>query len=251
VRDRAAHLVGELRTELASAASGERLREGLTVVIAGPPNAGKSTLINALARREAAIVSSMPGTTRDAIEVHLDLNGIPLTIIDTAGLRASDDPIEAIGMARTKARAGEADLVLWLSEASAPVPPDVKTRAKIWSIYTKWDLVSGASCTSKDHLWISAQTGAHMDLLIARLTDFARDATGGGEGALVTRERHRRALEIAAQALTHAQDNALVAPPELLAEDIRHAIRALEKLVGRIDVEDVLGEIFSRFCIGK
>ncbi len=96
---------------------------GLTVVIAGPPNAGKSTLINALARREAAIVSAIPGTTRDAIEVHLDLNGIPLTVIDTAGLRASEDPIEAIGMARTKARAASADLVLWLSEASAPVPP--------------------------------------------------------------------------------------------------------------------------------
>lgn len=251
VLSRISAMRADLDNELAAASAGERLRDGLTVVIAGPPNAGKSTLINALARREAAIVSPIPGTTRDAIEVHLDLNGIPLTVIDTAGLRASDDPIEAIGMARTKTRAAHADLVLWLSEASAPVPPQVETTAKIWPIYTKWDFVADGGRTPKDHLWISAATGAHMDLLMTKLAAFAQDATGGGEGALVTRERHRRALEAAREALAKAQKDGLAAAPELLAEDLRVALRALERLIGRIDVEDVLGEIFSRFCIGK
>jgi tRNA modification GTPase len=196
-------------------------------------------------------VSAIPGTTRDAIEVHLDLKGVPLTLIDTAGLRASEDPIEAIGMARAKARAADADLVLWLSEAPAPAAPEIETSATLWPISTKSDLATADKATAKDRFAISATTGANMDALVARLAIFAQEATGGGEGALVTRERHRRALEVAAQALTHAHDNALIAAPELLAEDLRQAIRALEKLVGRIDVEDVLGEIFSRFCIGK
>jgi tRNA modification GTPase len=166
-------------------------------------------------------------------------------------LRASDDPIEAIGMTRTKQRAAQADLVLWLSEASAPAAPAVETMAKVWPIYTKWDLVADGGRTPKDHLWISAATGAHLDLLMAKLAAFAQAATGRGEGALVTRERHRRALETAQEALAKAQKDGLAAAPELLAEDLRAGLRALERLIGRIDVEDVLGEIFSRFCIGK
>lgn len=247
-----AALTQQLAAELAAARAGERLREGLVVVIAGPPNAGKSTLINALARREVAIVSPLPGTTRDAIEVHLDLQGLPVTLIDTAGLRDSPDPIEAIGMARTKARAGEADLILWLSEAAAPVAPNLDAGAEIWPVLTKLDLlVADAAETAPNRLRISASSGQNLDLLVVRLAEFAAATTGGGEGGLITRERHRHAITAALAALQGAQIEALTRAPELLAEDLRRAIRALESLIGRIDVEDVLGEIFSRFCIGK
>ncbi len=248
-------LIAQLEDALAAGSAGERLRDGLIVVIAGPPNAGKSTLLNALARREAAIVSSIPGTTRDAIEVHLDLNGLPLTLIDTAGLRESEDPIEAIGIARTKARAGEADLILWLSEAAAPAPAAIAAGVEIWPVFTKTDLLDrdgeNGSGSPQGEIWLSAASGENMDLLLARLTEFAKAATGGGEGALITRERHRRAMAAALAALEHAQAEHLFEAPELLAEDLRCAIRALESLIGKIDVEDVLGEIFSRFCIGK
>ncbi|MGB8278769.1 MAG: tRNA uridine-5-carboxymethylaminomethyl(34) synthesis GTPase MnmE [Methylovirgula sp.] len=250
-----ASLATALRKELAAGRAGERLREGLVVVIAGPPNAGKSTLLNALARREAAIVSAIPGTTRDAIEVHLDLNGLPLTLIDTAGLRESQDPIEAIGIARTKAKAGEADLILWLSDAAAPEPPAIAAEVKIWPVFTKLDLLEpdgrDGSASLHGEIRLSAASGENMDLLLARLTEFAKAATGGGEGALITRERHRRAMAAALAALEHAQAEQFFAAPELLAEDLRCAIRALERLIGKIDVEDVLNEIFSRFCIGK
>ncbi len=246
-----ASLIGQLERELAAAQAGERLREGLIVVIAGPPNAGKSTLLNALARREAAIVSPIPGTTRDAIEVHLDLAGLPLTLIDTAGLRESQDPIEAIGIARTKAKAGEADLVLWLSEAASPASPAIAAEVEIWPVFSKLDLFEGKSPDDRDGLWLSAASGENMDLLLARLTEFAKAATGGGQGALITRERHRRAMTAALAALGRAHEEHIFAAPELLAEDLRCAVRALESLIGKIDVEDVLGEIFARFCIGK
>lgn len=248
-------LIAQLEDALAAGRAGERLREGLVVVIAGPPNAGKSTLLNALARREAAIVSAIPGTTRDAIEVHLDLNGLPLTLIDTAGLRESQDPIEAIGIARTKAKAGEADLILWLSDAAAPEAPAIAAEVEIWPVFTKLDLLErdGKNGSGSPHgeIWLSAASGENMDLLLARLTEFAKVATGGGEGALITRERHRRAMAAALAALERADQEHVFEAPEFLAEDLRCAIRALESLIGKIDVEDVLGEIFSRFCIGK
>lgn len=244
----------QLADALATAPAGERLREGLTIVIAGPPNAGKSTLLNTLARRDVAIVSAVPGTTRDAIEVHLDLAGLPLTLIDTAGLRESPDPIEAIGIARAKARAAEADLILWLAEAAAPrAPADFGNGIEVWPVFTKTDLARNPKQISpnRDELRLSAASGENMDLLLARLTEFAKTATGGGAGGLLTRERHRRAMAAALAALEQAQAEHLVDGPELLAEDLRCAIRALESLIGKIDVEDVLGEIFSRFCIGK
>lgn len=251
-----ASLVDALRRELAAASAGERLREGLVVVIAGPPNAGKSTLLNALARREAAIVSPIPGTTRDAIEVHLDLAGLPLTLIDTAGLRDSEDPVEAIGIERTKVRAAQADLILWLSVAAAPEAPAAFGKGiEIWPVFTKMDQFERtglqAELGSRDGFSLSAATGENMDLLLARLTEFAKSATGGGQGALLTRARHRRSMAAALVALEKAREEHLRETPELLAEDLRCAIRALESLIGKIDVEDVLGEIFSRFCIGK
>lgn len=239
-------LQAEIRAELAAAPAGERLRDGITIVIAGPPNAGKSTLINVLARRDVAIVSDVPGTTRDAIEVHLDLGGLPVTVIDTAGLHAAQDRIEVLGIARTQARAAAADLVLWLSDVQAP--STIQTTAPIWPIATKSDLRPGAD--PGQGLEISAATGANMDRLIARLTDFAGAATRGGEGALITNARHRQAMTKASEALERVLSGTTAAP-ELLAEDLRAAIRALESLIGRIDVEEVLGEIFARFCIGK
>ncbi|MGH6818349.1 MAG: tRNA uridine-5-carboxymethylaminomethyl(34) synthesis GTPase MnmE [Methylovirgula sp.] len=239
----------DLEAALAMGRAGERLRDGLVVVIVGPPNAGKSTLLNALARREAAIVSPLPGTTRDAIEVRLDLAGVPVTLIDTAGLRAAREVIEQIGIDRARAKAEAADLVLWLSEAGAPAPHEFPADARVWPILTKIDLQPGYS-SPEDAIALSAATGENLGVLVDRLVDFARTAVGGGEPALITRERHRKAFAAAAGALRRAKAG-IDDPVELLAEELRTAVRALEILIGRIDVEDVLGEIFARFCIGK
>jgi tRNA modification GTPase len=238
---------------LAQGRAGERLRDGLVVVIAGLPNAGKSTLLNALARRKAAIVSHIPGTTRDMIEVHLDIEGLPFTLIDTAGLRPSSDEIESIGIALARKKAETADLVLWLSEAAAPCPPDLGTAAEVWRIFTKSDLLDAGALEKHDNpteLFLSAATGANLDHLIKRLAGFARAATGEGRFALITRERHRLAFEAAAKALSSLLDER-DAPVEITAEYLRAAAHALESLIGRVDVEEVLGEIFMRFCIGK
>ncbi|MGO9007560.1 MAG: tRNA uridine-5-carboxymethylaminomethyl(34) synthesis GTPase MnmE [Beijerinckiaceae bacterium] len=243
----------DLRAQLSMGRAGELLRDGLVVVIAGPPNVGKSTLLNALARRKAAIVSAVPGTTRDAIEVHLDIEGLPLTLIDTAGLRPSADEIEAIGMGLARKKAETADLVLWLSEAAAPSAPDLETKAEVWPIFTKADLFDrqASVVARKDSgLFLSAATGENLDLLIKRLGGFARVATAQGQNALITRERHRLALAAAAAALS-AVVEATDAPVEIIAEHLRAACRALESLIGRVDVEDILGEVFARFCIGK
>jgi tRNA modification GTPase len=239
----------DIEAALASGRAGERLRDGLIIVVAGPPNAGKSTLFNALAHREAAIVSPIAGTTRDAIEVHLDIAGCPVTLIDTAGLHESQDSVEKIGIGRARARAEAADLVLWLSEAKAPASHGFPPTAKVWPILTKIDLHSGRAAAEGEAA-LSAATGENLDLLIDRLAAFARAATGAGERALITRERHRKAFEAAAAALQRV-DKGLHGPVELLAEELRAAIRALEILIGRVDVEMVLGEIFARFCIGK
>jgi tRNA modification GTPase len=247
-----APVLSELRAELVMGRAGERLRDGLVVVIAGPPNAGKSTLLNALTRRQAAIVSAIPGTTRDTIEVPLDIEGLPLVLIDTAGLRPSTDEIESIGMGLARKKAESADLVLWLSEAAAPCAPDLETKAEVWRLFTKADLLTKAlpDLSDSDVLLLSAATGKNLDLLIRRLAGFAASATGQGRLALVTRERHRRAFEAAAAALSALlQDKD--APIEITAEYLRAAARALESLIGRVDVEEVLGEIFTRFCIGK
>ncbi len=250
-----APLQGALRTELDAARSGERIREGLTIVIAGPPNAGKSTLLNALARREAAIVSPEAGTTRDPIEVHLDLCGCAAVLIDTAGLRESRDPIEKIGVARAYERAKSADLVLWLSEAGAPcaIPQSVRS-AEVWPIFTKCDLApASGEALGQDEprgLEISAETGKNLSLLVARLGEFAQTASGDGHAGLITRARHRRAFQEAEEALTRVLSDP-AGPVELIAEDLRAASFALQRLTGLIEAEDILGEIFSRFCIGK
>jgi tRNA modification GTPase len=244
-----APVVKALHAELAAAKAGEIVREGLTIVIAGRPNAGKSTLLNALLRRDFAIVSAIPGTTRDALEAHLDLSGFRVTLIDTAGIREAEDEVEQIGVARTSARARAADLVLWLSECAAPDdPPQNFTDAAVWKVSTKTDLHKDASISGR--LAISATTGENLDLLLTKITDFAAARTLNGCGGLITRERHRAAFAASAEALSRILDNP-DASVEIIAEDLRLARFSLERLTGAIDVEDILGDIFGRFCIGK
>jgi tRNA modification GTPase len=234
-----------IAAQLVYAERGAKLREGLVVTIAGPPNVGKSTLLNALAGREVAIVSAYAGTTRDPIEVELDLGGIALRLIDTAGLRPTDDPVEREGIRRAEARARSADLVLWLQEdgATRPVPPGL---GAAWIIATKVDCTP-VPLGAADHR-ISAQSGEGLRDLLSALQNFAVEATAGAETALVTHLRQRMALEAALRALAGVVSGRDI---ELMAEDLRAAIRSLERIVGRIDVEQVLGTIFARFCIGK
>jgi tRNA modification GTPase len=237
----------EIQETLAASAQSERLREGLQVAIAGPPNAGKSTLLNRLARREAAIVSPHAGTTRDAIEVHLDLDGYPVTLIDTAGLRETRDPVEQEGVRRARARAEAADLVLWMCESDNDVPP-LADGAPLWVIRNKIDLVSAPAKGAG--FAISAATGQGVGELVGALVDFARDFFGGGEAALVSRARHRSLLAETVEALERAGQR-VEEGEEIVAEDLRIAIHALGRLLGRVDVEEILDSIFREFCIGK
>jgi tRNA modification GTPase len=238
----------EIDVELARAGAGERLREGFVVVIAGPPNAGKSTLLNAFARREVAIVSPHAGTTRDAIEVHCDLGGLPVTFVDTAGLRDASDPVEQEGIALTRRRARDADLVLWLA---APDTADLGAEvfgAPVVAVATKRDLGLAAGRAS---YFVSGLTGEGLDALVEEVRGRAEaDLTGGGDG-VITRERHRRAFEDVAVALTRAKDAHRAGHDELAAEDLRLALRALGRITGQVDVEEILDRIFGQFCIGK
>ncbi|MDI3469556.1 MAG: tRNA-5-carboxymethylaminomethyl-2-thiouridine(34) synthesis protein MnmE [Pseudolabrys sp.] len=330
----------DIAAALAQGRRGERLREGLVVAIAGPPNAGKSTLLNRIARREAAIVSPHAGTTRDIIEVHLDLDGYPVTVVDTAGIRPTADPVEQEGVRRARERASAADLVLWVVDASAGeaadrlagLAPDTDgpladpvsgtmPGQDIWLIENKVDLIKErneqrfVSLTSqvKDQLtinrnqsltsdsphrnehmfelysktlltkfvnnplgsqdhgsseplfkaseqWfgsfsrayaVSATAGTGLGALVTALAAKAVDALGAAEPALLTRERHRAALEATRAALQRAIAVGAEGREDVLAEELRLAATALSRLTGRIDVEDILDVIFRDFCIGK
>lgn len=254
-------LRGEIEGALTMALRSERLRDGLVVAIVGPPNAGKSTLLNRLAQREAAIVSPYSGTTRDPIEVNLDLDGYPVTLIDTAGLRDTDDPVEMEGVRRAVERARSADLVLWLRDASAAIEDSSVSMQEwipqgstpLWRVRSKIDLVDSDSTVLEEDrlaLSISAETGEGITQLANELAVFADAYFAGGEAALVTRVRQRRLLEETVGALDRALA-ARGAGEEIIAEELRVAAHHLGRLLGRVDVEDVLGEIFSRFCIGK
>ena len=297
----ARELAGEIAAALADGGRGERLRDGLVVAIAGPPNAGKSTLLNRLARREAAIVSPYAGTTRDVIEVHLDLGGWPVTLLDTAGIRETDDPVELEGVRRARERAAGADLVLWVVDAGeAADGPGLPDRTVLveqslsapatWLVRNKIDLLQplshrseqqsrsihsseaalrtnktltnmvnarltasneSGSGSSELEFNISATTGEGFDLLLRQLAQHAEKFLAGAESALVTRARHRRALEDTLAALRRALSGEVAGQEDLLAEELRIAARALGRLTGRVDVEDILDVIFRDFCIGK
>ena len=246
VRGGIASLVGTMEAALVDAERGEAIRDGVKVVIAGPPNAGKSSLLNALARREAAIVSDIPGTTRDVIEVMLDIGGVPVILSDTAGLRdAGDDPLESVGMARARQEIRRGDLVVWVTAPDAWAPP-VDSEA-IW-IGNKADLGEGKP--EGAHYALSAKTGAGMADFLAVLEDRIRNLAGSTEPAILIRQRHK---QLAMRSISEMK-SALRYPPdqiELVAERLRGAADALGRLTGRIDVEDVLDSIFREFCIGK
>jgi tRNA modification GTPase len=240
-------LLASVSTSLAKEIEGtkvaERIRVGFEVAIIGAPNAGKSTLLNALAGRDAAITSSIAGTTRDVIEVRMDLGGLPVTLLDTAGLRTTDDEIESQGVDLAITRARRADLRVFLSEPNEvlllkPLSEDIVLRPKA-------DLLEDGIGA------VSGKTGQGLDSLMAEIQ--AKLSKRSASAGLATHERHRLAMTAAQRVLREAR-NILIAGPDqydLAAAELRFAIRALEALVGRIDAENLLDEIFSSFCLGK
>jgi tRNA modification GTPase len=248
-------LLTEIREVLAEQGRSERLRDGLVVAIAGPPNVGKSTLMNQLARREVAIVSPHAGTTRDVIEVQLDLDGYPVTVIDTAGIRETDDPVEQEGVRRARARAADADLVLWLADqAGVESAGQGETTAPVWLVRNKIDLDPAdqplAESSTGRVFRISADRGDGLPELIAAIVDFSQVHIGGGERGLIGRARQRKLLEETAASLQRCLD-VIEEGEELAAEELRAAAYSLGRLLGRVNVEDILDVIFREFCVGK
>lgn len=257
--DSVAALDAEIVDHLADDGRGERLRDGVHVAIVGPPNAGKSSLLNMLAKRDAAIVSETAGTTRDVIDVHLDLGGYPVMIADTAGLRDTDDAIEDEGVRRARQRADQADLVIALFDGAVYPQRDPTTEALIDEhtlvVINKADLLDQAreQELNVEDGWsatyfVSVKTGFGLDHLISEVTERVGKLCDGGTDAPLTRARHRAALTECRDAIARAQQITL---PELAAEDLRLAMRALGRITGHVDVEDLLDVIFSDFCIGK
>lgn len=253
----AAEMAHELQ-EMLRAPGGEHVRDGIVVAIAGPPNAGKSSLYNLLLRRDAAIVSPHAGTTRDVLEARLDIGGYAVTLLDLAGIRTTTEPIEAEGVRRARERAAEADVVLWVVDATDPVPTD-EAPERSWLVSNKIDLLDSAAERSltltaprnerRAAFRVSARTQEGMADLEASIAD-AAGGRAAVEPALITRTRHRELIGAMHRSLVraagqHAQQT------ELLAEDLRAAVAAVGRLTGRVDAEDVLGAIFGEFCIGK
>jgi tRNA modification GTPase len=244
----------EIQETLAAQGQSERLRDGLVVAIAGPPNVGKSTLINQLARREVAIVSPHAGTTRDVIEVQLDLDGYPVTVIDTAGIRETEDPVEQEGVRRARARAAEADLVLWLADRAGENAAH-DGAAPVWLVHNKIDLIAPGPTEPGEggalpEFGISAARGDGLPELIAALVGFAQDYFGTSEGALIGRARQRKLLQETVESLSRSIE-VVGQGEEFAAEELRRAAYSLGRLLGRVDVEDILDVIFREFCVGK
>ncbi len=243
VRALVTSVLKQLDREVAGVRTAERIRTGFEVAIVGAPNVGKSTLLNALAGREAAITSEYAGTTRDVIEVRMDLGGLPVTLLDTAGLRETSDVIEEIGIRRARERAAMADLRVFLIEDGQQ--PDLVPEDEDIVLFAKADLRDDKTKA------VSGVSGEGVETLVQQITERLSSRLAGL--GIATRERHRLAMERAISAMNGALDYLTAGPDryDLAAEDLRHAIRALESLVGRIDVENLLDEIFASFCVGK
>ena len=251
-------LIAELYAHLDDDRRGEKVREGFTIALIGAPNAGKSSLLNALAKRDAAIVTDIPGTTRDIVEVRQVRAGFPVILADTAGLREAADVVEAEGVRRALARAEDADLRLGLVDVSRETSRGVEAFAARLGpgdalIANKVDLAAPIDVEPPDgvsRFALSAQTGDGLDALEAWLDAVVGERLGGREAPALSRARHRRGVETAREALAAARGR-LIDLPELAGADAHRAVRALEALTGRVDVEDVLDRVFSQFCIGK
>jgi tRNA modification GTPase len=241
-REQLSAMADELAGLIADSARAMRIRDGLTIAVTGPPNVGKSSLVNALSMRDVAIVTAIPGTTRDAIEVPIDLGGVAAVLIDTAGLRDTDDPVEAIGIARARTRAATADLVIHVASADAAGWPSESGLR----LLNKCDLATPELPAGA--LAVSATTGTGLPALREWLANWAHSTTRPGEPALLAHARHRAAF---ADAETALRDAALAPEPVLRAEALRAAAHAFGRIAGRVGVDDVLDRIFSRFCIGK
>jgi len=246
-------LVDQLTLYLDDERRGERLRQGFYVTIIGPPNAGKSSLLNKLSGKDAAIVSDRAGTTRDVIEVQMDIEGWPITLADTAGLRESTDDIEREGVNRALRRAAAADFKIAVFDGAVWPDKDPMTWAEVDDntliVLNKSDLLTGAyNDPTQSWYRISCRTGEGLDSMIAGLCDSLRARYDPSGAPVITRARHRHALEDCRTSLKRYVE---IEEPELAAEDLRTAARALGRITGHIDVEEVLGSVFSEFCIGK
>jgi len=262
VKDKLQHLSLTMLNIMQAASQGQLLRDGISLVLVGQPNVGKSSMLNQLSGEDKAIVTDIPGTTRDAITSDINLNGIPLNIIDTAGLRETDNPIEKFGIEKTWSFLEKGHMALFLVEASkgitdyeksilARLPRDIK---RIW-IFNKIDLFNGApkieQLDNDQIVYMSAKTGEGLDLLkqaILNEVGFKKNLEGS-ENKFIARKRHLEALEIVNQSLQNAQFN--LASPELIAEELTIAQKYLSSITGEFSSDDLLGEIFSQFCIGK
>ncbi len=263
IRGQVYDLDASISAHLDDGGRGERLRDGLRMVIIGPPNAGKSSLLNWLSKRDAAIVSDVAGTTRDVIEIHLDISGYPILVADTAGLREGADFIESEGIRRARAWADSADLVLDLADARSTGEKDevepVSGNAERILIATKADLLSDAErgVLEKDRVAVSVATGEGMDGLLAMIADKAAILMDLGEAPAITRARHREGLTESLEHLRRALGQCAFEADEfdveygLVAEDLRLAARALGRVTGAVDIEEILDLVFSEFCIGK
>ena len=244
-----ADLCAAIMRHLDDGRRGERIRSGISIAIVGPPNAGKSSLINMLSRRETAIVSAAPGTTRDVIEVHLDLDGHAVLVADTAGLRESSDSIESEGIRRARSRAEAADLKIAVFDGATYPALDAATKALVddntIAVVNKSDLLKSQP---REMLAMSLQSGAGVDQFLRRLHAAVNALADTGAAMPLTRVRHRKALE---ECLAALQRGRAASDSELAAEDLRLAARALGRLTGRIDVEEILDAVFRDFCIGK
>jgi tRNA modification GTPase len=258
VRDRLQALVGALVGAERAGTVGKILREGISIALVGPPNSGKSSIINALCEDDVAIVTSIPGTTRDLVKEVVQIDGVPVQVVDTAGLRLTADPVEELGIARTWGAVAAADVVVVVLDASSAVGLDAdavgrlptETR-RIWA-HNKIDLVGRPSSAESRcdgiHIWLSARTGAGLGELRRALVSFEHEG-GDVESAFAARERQLRALRSAREFLGRAVE--ILEEPEIAAEELRLCQEALSEITGEVVADDILGEIFAKFCIGK